>query len=167
MVDLEQSEPRGFGGWLIFPIIWIAISAFYQIYTIFNILSNPGIGEVFGLGSNGFQNSMAFIISSELLLNAVPLILEGIIVFCLVKKKQVFPKIMIVWLVVMVAASGLHPLLSNAAKVALNQSDNVAVVTAYPGNGYDSFPLVRTAIYCAIWAFYFLRSRRVKLTFVN
>ncbi len=167
MEDLGQSELRGFGGWLIFPVLWIAISAFYQIYTIFHILSNSGIGETFSLGSNGFQNSLAFIVSSELLLNAVPLILEGVIVFCLVKKKQLFPKIMIAWLVVMVAAAGLHPLLSNAAKLVLNQSDNVAVVTAHPGSGYDSSPLVRTAIHCAIWTFYFLRSQRVKLTFVN
>ncbi len=167
METLEQSEPRGFGGWLIIPVLWIAISAFYQIYSIINILSNTGIGEAFSLGSNGFQNSLAFIVSFELLLNAVLLILEGAIIFCLVKKKQNFPTIMIAWLVVLVAAAGLNPLLSNAAKVALNQSDNVAVGTAYPGNGYDFASLVRTAIHCAIWTLYFLRSRRVKLTFVN
>ena len=112
MEGLEESEPRGFGGWLIFPVLAVAIYAFYQISSVFDILSNTGISKVFSLGSSPFQKSLALIVSCDLLLNVVLLILEAVIVFCLVKKKQVFSKIMIAWLVMLVVAAAVNPLLS-------------------------------------------------------
>ncbi len=167
MDDLAQSELHGIAGWLILPILAVVIYVFYQVSSLVDIFGSDGLSKAFNLGSHPFQMSLASIVLGEVSLNLILLTLEGSLLFCLVRRKRIFPKIMIVWLVMLTAAAGVNPILSKAATAALNQSDNVVVVSGYDNNGYNSAPLVRTATHCTIWIVYFLKSRRVKAHFVN
>jgi hypothetical protein len=162
-------DPQGIGGWLILPLLALVIYAFYQISALVDILgnANSGLGAALNLGAHPFQWSLALIVSGEIILNLMLLLLEGFILYCLAKKKQIFPKLMIMWLIMLVVAAGINPILSRTVTAALNQSDNVVVVTANTTSGYDPNPLMRATVHCMIWIFYFMKSRRVKLTFVN
>jgi hypothetical protein len=162
-------DPHGIDGWLILPLLALIIYSFYQIFALVDILGNAtgGLGAALNLGAHPFQWSLALIVLGEIILNLILLLLEGFILFCLVKKKQIFPKLMIAWLIMLVVAAGINPILAKAVTTALNKSDNIVVVSGDPSPGYDPNPLMRATVHCVIWIFYFLKSRRVKLTFIN
>jgi hypothetical protein len=67
----------------------------------------------------------------------------------------------------LVIAAAINSVLLEAATRALNESDNVVVVSADPSYSYDFNPAIRMAVHSAIWILYFFKSRRVKVTFTN
>jgi hypothetical protein len=168
---LEQSDLQGVSGWLVLPCFMLLKSVFAHVYTIaetLGIFKAHTIHVSISSGHLAYQQPITSINIIEFILNLGLLIFEGLIFYSLLKKKRILPRLMIVWLVVLLVTTTAGSLISNAIIASINKSDYAAVVFASNGSSDPlSNPIVRALISCAIWIPYFVASKRVKATFVN
>nr|WP_282565871.1 DUF2569 domain-containing protein [Providencia stuartii] len=154
--DNRELKPAGFGGWLILPMLGIIISLFYLPYTFWR--SYAATFEYWGLLTDplspSFMPMFKELIYFEVLGN---IIVYGTLLFlCYLffTKKKLTIKVIIFFYV--------FSLVLVIADVIL-----VKELLSVPVDDDDTRNIIRAMSACAIWIPYFLKSVRVKNTFVN
>lgn len=152
--------PRGIAGWLILPAIGIVLSPIgLAIGIVRDIL--PAFGaDVWPLlttpGNPAYHPLWKPLIIFELTADLVLVAASIYVLVLFFGKKRRLPRVMIGWLVAMVAVQVVDMLLAMQIPAAAESTE--------PSDYRD---LIRAVIACAIWAPYFALSRRVKNTFVE
>jgi hypothetical protein len=159
-VASDQWKYRGIGGWLILITIGLCIAPLLQLAALFTnhlpIFTNGSWALLTQPGAPAYHPLWAPTILLELAMNVGFLAMEAVLLVWLFKKSSRFPKAMIAYLLIVFVLVALDYFLANAIPAVAEQNDAA---------GRRSF--MRAGIACAIWIPYFLRSKRVNLTFVN
>lgn len=151
------ADKQGIGGWLILPAIALVVSPLLLLFQIFQLLSAQATAEWDALTTPGtpyYVEGLAGFATAEIFMNGL------LLVFCLVvgynffTRKKRTPVLMVVFLVASVAV-----LIVDAALTSALLGEKEAQ-EAYMTVGRHAVPKT-------IWMLYFLRSPRVKNTFVN
>jgi hypothetical protein len=144
----EEANLSGIGGWLVFTAIGLILAPFLNLFALATdgrLLFNPGARDYL-MNHAGLYLLIVFEVISNLVFL---LYCTGLNVLFYAKKKA-FPVAMIVFL---------------AANVLVISIDHISVAQlALPEKPTQ---LIRALISAAIWIPYFMRSRRVALTFVR
>jgi hypothetical protein len=146
--DSADRGLTGIGGWLILPAIGLALNPFIALFGL-------AVGLLLLFGSEG-QIALAHkpglepVILFEIFTNIVFLTMLIVLNIFFYQKKKAFPTCMIIFL----GTQFVFLLADHLMAAPLNPHSSPATV-------------IRSLVVCAIWIPYFLRSRRVELTFVN
>lgn len=160
--QLNEQPPgkKGLGGWLILPHIGLYLSIILTLVQLLFIIAPIMFSEYWELltspDSDFYHSLWAPILIFEMVFN---LLLLGLCIFALVQlygKKSSFPKLMI-----MIYSASLFFMFVDYL-LAL-QIPAVSEVE----DGTRPSDLLRSVLSTAIWIPYFIRSKRVKNTFVN
>jgi hypothetical protein len=146
----SDSAYEGLGGWLIFTIIGLILAPLRLTYTLVTVhlrlLTNPRMQAYLLM-----HESIHALILFEVVTNVIFLLMLIWLNYLFFNKKRAFPTFMICYLVfvciIMIA----------------DHFASVALLAKAP----LSLALVRTLVTSAIWIPYYIRSRRVKVTFVH
>ncbi|RBA23078.1 DUF2569 domain-containing protein [Herminiimonas fonticola] len=156
----SATEPSGIAGWLLLPALAMLISPFkiaYDFYQSFFPILKPSLWfALLSTKSALYNPALALLLSWEIILNIVWLGLTIWLAFLFFKKQKQVPKLYVAWL-------GLSCILQIADIVF--GSFVPGVVEHQDGSVYKE--LAKSALATAIWAPYFITSKRVKNTFVN
>lgn len=145
---LKNIDPRiksGIGGWLIIPAIGLILGPIFSVVQLFislNLISNFS-PELF--------NNPLFWISA--LINIAIIIFAIIVAFFFFKKRNIAVKLIIWFMVAGILSSLVQFILLSFI---FNET-----------NYDDLMPFIHACVYGAIWIPYFMKSKRVKNTFIN
>lgn len=157
-ISHDESEPKGIRGWLLFPALLMIVNPIYlafattamtQVFYPSNwaALTTPGAPAYDPLWAPlvviGFILSIAFFIFT--------LGVSGLFF----NKSKYLPKFFIIWLIVSLILALLDRPMASLIPAAASLDRN-----PYPA-------IIRSAVMAAIWIPYFLKSQRVKNTFVR
>lgn len=154
----ETLTPRGFGGWLLIPMISITL-------TPLRILNDLSDVEIYSLptwviletSSNpAFYPAQIPILIFELAGNLGAFVFALLLVILLYKKRSIFPRAYMITF----GAILLFHLCDNLLAAYFVKVENLSLAKEWTS-------LIITSIAYAFWALYFLRSERVKATFTN
>jgi hypothetical protein len=160
MRDAVNEGPKGIGGWLILPLIGLLLTPFQLGFVILTELLpafQPAIwNAVTTPGEQAYHPLWAPLLIFEVVVN-VSLIVCGITLLILfLKKSRLIPKLMIAWL------------LGNLAVGVVDQWLGQQIPAVAMAAGAETTrQIFRSLIAAAIWVPYFLKSKRVKNTFVE
>jgi len=160
IIMTEEKKLEGLGGWLIFVgagIIFASLIIIIQAFPIYSGLFSDGSWEVLtNPGSEAYNQLWAPILIGEISVNSGFVLLWLFIGYLFFSKKKLFPKCYI-GILLFTLLYGLIDALAIKA-----------VLPSEPIFGPDTTKeLVRTLIQMLIWVPYMLKSKRVKVTFVN
>jgi Protein of unknown function (DUF2569) len=143
-----ETDLSGIGGWLILTVIGLAVAPFLSIRALYTDLAILfGARFQAGLSSHPL---LAGLVLFESATNSIFLVTQIVLNLMLYRRKRAFPAWMITYL---------------AANVILSLFDHLWTIHYEHSSGWMS--VARSFVAAAIWIPYFLRSRRVKLTFVQ
>ncbi|MBX5164835.1 DUF2569 family protein [Rhizobium sp. NZLR4b] len=145
----STGELRGFGGWLILPMIGQTLSPLYSLSTLGN---NLKIRDQFAALPNGLTAYYG-----ENILTAAMLALQVITIFALYTKSHLFPRLFLIqWLALI-------------AYIVLDAELVSAVLNVPPGSLFegDVSKTLGPIVAGGIWSLYMFKSERVKNTFVR
>ena len=149
--------PKGFGGWLILPIIGLVISPFTMGFSFFSdllpVLTSDLWAKINDKSLPGHQPMLAPLIIYEVVVNVAMIAFTLFVMFFFFQKSRRTPRLYIIWLILLAAMQIVDAMLASSAGVRID------------GQGIRD--LVRSVAAAAIWVPYFLVSRRVKNTFVE
>ncbi|CAM3506152.1 MULTISPECIES: DUF2569 domain-containing protein [Paenibacillus] len=151
---------EGLGGWLVL----VQISIYFSLITITALLITnvlpiyePEVWEVLTDPSSPYYDAMlAPLILFETVMNVLFVIGLIVALVMMYSKKRAFPK----WMIGYIIAS----LLFGIADFAVASQIELLAET---DDGQSATQIVRSMIYACIWIPYFIRSERVRNTFVN
>jgi hypothetical protein len=146
--DSADRDLHGIGGWLIFPAIGLAISPFLSLHGVYSD-SNVLFGAEFQNALTerpGLVPLLVFELATNMIFFCGSIALNVL----LYKRKKAFPASMITFL---------------AGQMVLLFIDHLWAAQFHTVG--DPTGLVRSVVGCLIWIPYFLRSRRVEITFVD
>lgn len=157
-----EKNYEGLGGWLILIAIGLVIAPLRMGFLVFRDLLPAFSEETWSVlttpGTEVYHKLWAPLLIFELLTNIIFIVFAIVLLVFLVQKKRLFPKLIIAYLaanllflVVDYFGANLIPFVANQTE-ALNESIG---------------EIGRGVIASAIWIPYFLKSRRVKATFVR
>jgi hypothetical protein len=148
MTESANRGLTGIGGWLILPAIGLAINPFVALFGVaacfFLLFGNAG--QIMIARKPGIEKVIVFEIVMDLLF-LILLILLNILFY---NKKKSLPMFMIIFF---------------GLQFVLLLADHLMAAQFNPHS--SPLTVIRSFVICAIWIPYFLRSERVKLTFVN
>jgi hypothetical protein len=143
-----ESDLIGIGGWLILPVIGLAISPFlflHGVYTDLRILFGSQFQTALAT-----RPALAGLILFEAINNTILFAATICLNILLYRKKRAFPTYMTIYL---------------GAQFVLGLVDHLAAVRFNPDSEWTA--VARGFFAAIIWIPYFLRSRRVEVTFVH
>jgi phosphotransferase system glucose/maltose/N-acetylglucosamine-specific IIC component len=164
----------GIGGWLVLPAIGVVLAPLMVIYLL--IQGVIGLGQLEAITRTGLDipiKGMRTATVIELLVNSMLLIFAIILAVQFFRKRSVVPALYITFLFAnmvfgvldyILAESTLTEFMTTAAaetgdKGLLKELDDIKL---------ECIQLImRSTLACAIWVPYFLRSKRVKATFIH
>ena len=152
--DVEELSPKGIGGWLILVIIGYGIGIFKSLLLVLQLGYHLLNGEVkMSILSQGFnEQSILMMIYYEWVGNMLLLALMIICLVLLFSKKKLFPKFAI-WVKVGVVLFILSDfLLAYFLEIQIHSSEKGT--------------LIGSVLHAIIWITYFIKSERVKNTFM-
>ncbi len=146
-------DPIPIGGWLVFPVIGLIISPFIIGWQIYNIgFFNLNLWETIFSSTVYDSMSVAILTGAEVFFNLLFILINIFLVILLVKKRNIFPRIFIGYQTLFLIVIILDVYFSNLL---------IGMTTAE-----ESKLIIRAVVGAAIWIPYFLKSERVKKTFV-
>lgn len=151
--SISLENPRSIGGWLVLPSIGLVITPFVLIYQIFSSeYFSSGIWQGFELG--GYENAqfLTIYLGFEIVYNVFFLVFTILAIILFFNKRTSAPKFMIFFY-------GINLALTIVESFVMNQ-------TGLP-DPTGASDIIKSIISAAIWIPYFLKSKRVKETFVN
>jgi hypothetical protein len=143
-----ETDLRGIGGWLIFTVIGLAVAPLltaHGAYVDLRIL----YGNQYQAGLTA-RPALAGIVLFEAATNTILLATQIVLNVLFYRTRKIFPA----WMIAFLAANFFVTLI-----------DHLWVMRFSPGTSWSM--VERTFVSALIWIPYFVRSRRVKLTFVN
>jgi hypothetical protein len=147
--------PKSLGGWLIIPLAGVILTFFRQINALPFVLSQLRSDNWHRLTSPvsaEYHQLWAPWLVWNVIENLSLIVFAIVIVYCVHKRKQTVQELMVCWCVL---AGGLSILVEGAFGHFL-----------YSTPWFDKVLVLKLIVVC-IWTLYFLKSRRVKATFVN
>ncbi|MFD1178378.1 DUF2569 domain-containing protein [Paenibacillus puldeungensis] len=160
-IDYRTLDVSGLGGWLILVQISLYASILSLIIQLFAYLSPDYISETWNVLTS--EESMFYhplwgpTLIFEVVCNSLLLLFSLYILIMLYRKKSALPRLMIVLLSVSLLAEIIDTLLLFQIPLAREAGSGTAAMRN----------LVKSLISCAIWIPYFLKSDRVKSTFIK
>ena len=150
--------PADFGGWLILPLIGTVVNPLLLVYFIyhFKYLTDDVIEMMFDKSAITYSPVLGYALVVQLFMFAVLLVMSVLVFVTAFKKRTIFPYAF--------AAMHLGWLLKNFVNWVMMNS---GLIHGLKYNTTADTELWHTALYCAIWVTYMVRSERVKLTFTN
>lgn len=157
---LLKPSVEGLGGWLVLVQISMYFSLITITYLLFNHIFPVFEPEIWNMitdkGSAAYNQSLVQLILFETVVNVLFIIALVFALFLLYRKKKAFPKLMIGYI--------LFSLLTSIVDyVAVSQIE----ILAQGNDGTFMREVTRSILYACIWIPYFIRSKRVRNTFVN
>lgn len=157
---LIKLKVEGLGGWLVLVQISMYFSLITITYLLFNHIFPVFEPEIWSMitdkGSAAYNQSLVQLILFETVVNVLFIIALVFALFLLYSKKKAFPKLMIGYI--------LFSLLTSIVDyVAVSQIE----ILAQGNDGTFMREVTRSILYACIWIPYFIRSKRVRNTFVN
>ena len=156
----QKTEPSGLGGWLILfmlGLIFLPIKLGAFLATAYYPIFSEGYWEILTTpGSDAYHVLWAPILIFEIIGNSAFLMAAIVLLVFFFQKHHRFPKLIIWFLALNVAFVVIDFFVANL----------IPAVAAEP-DPESNRELIRTIIGAAIWIPYFLKSVRVKNTFVN
>ncbi|WP_339219555.1 DUF2569 domain-containing protein [Paenibacillus sp. FSL W7-1279] len=157
---LIKLKVEGLGGWLVLVQISMYFSLITITYLLFNHIFPVFEPEIWSMitdkGSAAYNQSLVQLILFETVVNVLFIIALVFALFLLYRKKKAFPKLMIGYI--------LFSLLTSIVDyVAVSQIE----ILAQGNDGTFMREVTRSILYACIWIPYFIRSKRVRNTFVN
>lgn len=146
------------GGWLILIGIGITISPFYILFTIFtqNYFDHSLWINITSASSANYNPVLAISFLIELLINIVSFVFTILLLVLFYKRRSSFPRLVIIFYVF----NFLFMAVDAAVISSLGILNDTALMDSYKAIGKSFITMV-------IWVPYFLKSDRVKETFVN
>jgi len=160
-MEEKKEDPQGIGGWLLLPLLGLIISpvrvAFLTYRDIWPVFSEEGFWEYLTTpGSADYHPLWAPVIVFEAVGNVVLVITGLVALWLFLRKSYLAPRWVIAWL-------ALSLVLQVTDFVLLKQIP--AVAEEYDPDAIKE--LARAVVGALIWIPYFLKSKRVKATFVK
>ncbi|HJV75952.1 MAG TPA: DUF2569 domain-containing protein [Noviherbaspirillum sp.] len=153
-------EPKGLGGWLILPALGLIITPFRMVSQITRdllpLLNAETWGALTTQGTNAYHPLWAPLISFEVITNIA---MFGSTIWLLIlffKKSKRVPNLFVAWFLLLATVQVIDHLLANQIPLVASQNDPKSMKE-----------LSRSVIAAAIWVPYFLKSKRVKNTFIE
>lgn len=155
----EPAAPQypSIGGWLILPAVGLVLSPLVLLFQIFRLLSVQGTPEWDARTTPGtaqYVEGLAGFATVEIFMNGLLLAFVLYVAYNFFSKKKKTPALMITFLVLSLVVAVVD------ASISASLLGDAAGDKAFVGLGRQVVPK-------AIWLLYFLRSKRVKGTFVN
>jgi len=159
-VQPENWKYSRIGGWLVLVAIGLCLSLLLHTGFIFTGLLTFLTSRTWPIlttpGASSYHPLWAPLIIFEWMMNSFCITIEAMLLDLLFKRLRFFPKAMIAYLFIAFALVSVDYVLSRKIPFLAMQNDSAKRIS-----------FVRTGVVCAIWVPYFLRSKRVKGTFVN
>jgi hypothetical protein len=159
--NIEPEGPSGIGGWLILIAIGRILSPLIILATILNtylpVILSDKLNMLSRPGSINYSELWKPTIFFEFGYNIIVLILGVVLLFLFFGRKRIFPKAYIGLVIFSIIFSTIDVILM--AKIQSSISINV--------NTNATNQIIRQIVTAAIWIPYFLKSVRVKNTFVR
>jgi hypothetical protein len=151
--------PRGLGGWLMLPLLGLLITPFrmgIELVRDFGPILKPEVWRALTTpGGDAYHPLWAPVIVFELATNVGIFGFSLVLLILFLTRSRRLPRLMVVWFLTIASVLVIDAFLVDAIPAAAAGRD--AVVS----------DLIRTALTGAVWIPYFLRSERVKNTFVE
>ncbi|WP_159462028.1 DUF2569 domain-containing protein [Salirhabdus sp. Marseille-P4669] len=157
---IKEKTYKGIGGWLILVIISLILtpllSLLYIVESIIPILDSYNWTLIKAADRTALLEPLLYF---ELIINSLLIIVPLLLLFMMFKKSRKFPKFMIIYLVTALILNLID------AGAALYVFNDYGVGEEVNNEIYQS--IARTFIFMGIWIPYFLKSKRVKATFLE
>lgn len=153
---LHDNEPTGIGGWLILVILGYIrsfVSYASAISEIYNHYIDGSIALIADRESGYYNPQLLSVINFEMITNISILLFLVVIAVCLFRKKKIFPKLAIALIIISGTVTVFDYIF--AYLIGLEVTD------------FEIAEIVGMLIGSIPWIFYFIKSKRVKNTFVN
>lgn len=155
-----QPSPIGIGGWLLLPALAMVVSPIriaYDFYQTFDPILKPSVWILLLRPGTPFHNPpLAALFTWEIIANAALFVFTVWLAFLFFKKRKNVPKLYVYWL-----------LLGCVLQIADLFFSSLVPIVASQNHASSFNELAKAAIGAAIWMPYFLRSKRVRNTFVT
>lgn len=158
--EVQEKKIEGIGGWLILVAIGLMIApvriGYGLVSDVLPAFTGGAWEKLTTAGSPAYHPLWAPLLITETAGNIFFIIFPLAILFFFFRKKRHTPLLMIIFL------------LSNLVFMVVDylMAMRIPIVAAMPEESTPT-EIIRLAIACAIWVPYFLRSKRVKNTFVK
>jgi len=154
--ERSQTEPKGLGGWLILPLLVLLLSPVWLVFRLVGDLLPAFSAEAWSAltapGASAYHPSWAPLLIFEFVADTVLLLLTLVLLWLFLRKSRRVPKLFIGWSLLLVAVPIVELLLASQVPIVASESDE---------------NLGRAIVAALIWIPYFMRSKRVKNTFVE
>ena len=155
------NEPKGIGGWLLLPAVGLIIMPFslaYQFHQdILPALAPETWNTLTNTGSPAYHPLWGVAIVFEVVANVGLFCFTLWLLVLFFKKSKKIPKLVIIWLLATAVVQIFDLLLTR----------QIPLIASHPVSMDTVKNIGRSIVGIAIWVPYFLRSRRVKNTFVE
>lgn len=159
-MKLMSNEPKGIGGWLVLVQIGLFLTIFTLILSVIHFFFTTLGGEVWDTltspDSNVYDPLWKPTLIFELAGNVVFLFFAAFLVVLMYRKKASFPR----WMILFYAANTLFHIVDYVLLT------NIPLLAEF-GEDPDVQSIGRSMVLLLVWIPYFIRSRRVRNTFIN
>jgi Protein of unknown function (DUF2569) len=160
-MEIAPNEPKGIGGWLLLPALGLIITPFrvgFQFYRDLLPALAPETWNALTISSSAAYHPLwGPLIIFEVIGNLTLFIYAILLLWFFFNKSQRVPKLYIIWLVLVAAIQIIDFLLAN----------QIPAVASQPSDPESVKEVARSIVAAAIWIPYFLKSKRVKNTFIK
>jgi len=161
--DVQPPTPEGIGGWLLIPFIGLCVMPYIRVENIMKMMpsfSPENWQTLTNPASPGYHWAWAPLMVSELAVEIILLLLGIVLIIMLLRKKRVLPKLIIGYYLLDVISVVCCTF--GVAVISMKQFEMSNLFS--PENCQQ---ILNGSIWAMIWIPYFIKSRRVKKTFVN
>jgi len=156
----ENTEPKGLGGWMILPLIGLFVMPIRLAVSLNNDflpIFKEGYWEILTTpGTEAYHHLWGPLIIFETAGNLFYILFALILIFLFFTKSHLFPTLIIIYIATNLIFIASDLFISNLIPAIASESDPESIKD-----------LSRTLIGAIIWIPYFMKSRRVKNTFVK
>jgi len=156
----DQEDPKGLSGWLILPLLGLILSplwmGFYLVRDLLPAFSTEAWKVLTRPGTPAYDPLWAPLLIFEAVASVALLLFTLVLLFLFVKKSRRTPKLFIAWLLSLVGLRIADQLLGS----------RIPVIAQHP-DPQGLKELAQAILAALIWIPYFMRSKRVKNTFVE
>ncbi len=160
-MDSTSNEPKGIGGWLVLPALGLIITPFRMGFQFIKDLLPALTPEAWNAltkpESPAYHPLWGPLISFEVVANLVLFVFTLWLIWLFFRKSKRVPTLFVVWLLSLAAVQTIDYVL-----VA-----QIPAAAAQPSDSEGIKDLARSIVGAAIWIPYFIRSKRVKNTFIE